>query len=156
MHLKNLIFNKKGILAIVFMIIILTGCCKENHDEFIKPTIIGKWDIVQVDSCSRSNQPTSPFYVIQTFPDTGSIVFNNDSTGYFVSPIREITCNETNFKWIYNKLRGIIELDFPNGSTIAIIKTFTADSLELYIERYCSGISLIGISEYYCFKMKKN
>lgn len=128
--------RKPIILFILFFLI--SSCCKEEVEINEFPSLFGYWDITQIDSCVTLLAPPYGLpRIISNFQETGSIFFNEDSTGFINDSIRSITCGETNFSWEYNKIYSKIYLTFSNGITDCFITTFKKDTIELYLRNYC-------------------
>lgn len=124
------------ISRLFFIMIIFTSCCKEDEIIIEYPTLIGSWNIVQVDSC-RLSQTSRKWTIYSSHQETGSMVFNQDSTGNFIDTIRSITCGEKDFIWKHDNINSLIDFYFSNGFTIGILKTLKKDTIEFYLRDYC-------------------
>lgn len=145
----------KKLLIILIAFLLLTFCCKEEEQINEFPSLIGPWDIIQIDSCYQVSGNYEPLpFIISSFQEKGSIVFNKDSTGFFADPIRSITCGETNFSWRHNKIDGQIGITLSNGITRCYIKTFKRDTVEFFINDYCNK-RYVGVGFLYYMKLIK-
>lgn len=143
----------RNLIIIFAALFLLTFCCKEEEPKIEFPSLVGHWDIIQIDSCVRYVYPyNDPPELRSSFLEKGTIVFNEDSTGFFLDPIRSLTCGETNFNWRHNRIYGQIDLTFPNGKTNCRLKTFKKDTVEFYLKAYCNS-SPIGVVFYYYLKL---
>ena len=115
------------------------------------PTLTGQWDITQIDSCYLGYSSGS-MHKRGSLEGKGSIVFNNDSTGFFIDHVMLLTCGETDFNWDYNKISNKIEFGFENGDSSCSVITFRNDTVEFYMKRYCEPISW-GVSRFYYVKL---
>ena len=116
------------------------------------PTLIGQWNITQIDSCYYSSYPGASMRKEGSLEGKGSIVFNNDSTGFFIDHVMLLTCGETDFNWDYNKISNTIMFGFENGDNRCLVITFKNDTVEFYMKRYCEPIRW-GSSLFYYMKL---
>lgn len=127
----------RTIFYLILIFLLFSGCCKEEEEIIKYPSLIGSWDIIQVDSCYLSSFDGT-WRILSSLQDTGSIVFNRDSSGSFFDPIRLITCGEIEFIWRHDINNELIDFYFSNGATVGILKTFKKDTVEMYLRDYCS------------------
>jgi hypothetical protein len=129
------------------------GCCKETIYQDPN-TIVGKWFIASVDSGVMPNIPVSRFIFLGHLPDTGSVVFQKDSSGYFMTPIRHLTDTSLFFTWKHDLLNGLIVFQFPKVKTYAFVNSQCADSISLYFADYLEDPRQ-GSSQFYRLELKK-
>ena len=126
---------KTRLICFVIIPILFIQCCKET-DYPIGYSIVGKWNIIKIDSGLMSSNIVSDFTLLERLPDTGSIVFDKDSTGHFTKPIRNLTGKEMAFSWQHMKYNGILNFSFANGSTYAYIQKQNRDTLDILFWNY--------------------
>jgi hypothetical protein len=136
-------------LVCFFLGIILVSCYKENV-PVINP-LIGEWSIFQVDSGSSPFNPKKYFTLIKQLEYSGSIEFKNDSTGYLLGSIANISDNMSKFLWEYDTtyLPNIyIPFAFLSGESLAVMDTLYSDTLKIYFPDFIFLPHLVGIK--YC------
>ena len=146
--------KSKSILLILPLIIIgLSGCNKDTvYPEGY--SIIGRWNLVELNSGRMPTIPWSMYIMSATLPNTGTIVFNQDSTGHFVKPIRAITGGILDFNWSHDKLRGLIDFTLSNGTSFAWVQSQLRDSMDLLFVDYLRR-QYIGSQQYYHMELVK-
>ena len=139
-------------LIILLFLLLFSSCCKEEDPIIEYPSLIGSWEIIQVDSCHYNYES---MVHDATFIEKGSIIFNKDSTGLFENSIRTYKCGETDFYWRHNNENDIIDFMFSNGNTIGILDKFKTDTIDMYFRDDCDDLSSISWTDYYFFRLKR-
>jgi len=148
MRLKNFILISSLLLAFF-------SCCKEEI-IYEGNTLIGSWEVHQIDSCTWYSFATDIFNHKDTLPYTTSIIFSEDSTGMIADKIPSINGEYQNFHWSHNRQRNRIDFTFNDSiSTYAFISTQKTDILNFYMIDFL-GPGTMGSLYCYYFKMKRN
>lgn len=142
----------RTIFYLTLIFFLFSGCCKEEDEIIEYPTLIGTWNIIQVDSCYLLSSPRI-WIMLSSYQESSSMIFHKDNTGSFVDPIRSITCGEKEFSWRHNKTNDLIDFNFANGLTNGILKTFKKDTIEFYLREYCNDWFSNSTSLYYLLKL---
>jgi hypothetical protein len=144
--------NFKNAILPVFLALSLLSCSK---DDIPQPnSIIGKWNIVQIDSVRSLSDAPFNAYHISTIPWTGKIAFNKDSSGQFLPAIPFIADTVLAFTWSHNKITNRIIFNSSIGQTYAIVKYQVADTLEIYLRGFIPSQG-IGVVRMYYLKITK-
>ncbi len=144
----------KRVLLILPLIITGFICCSKDPVYPEGYSIIGRWNIVELDSGRMPDIPSSMYIMAATLSDTGTVVFNRDSTGHFVTPIRTMTGGIPDFIWSHDKLQGLIDFTLSNGTSFAWVQSQLQDSLDILFADYLER-KYIGSRQYYHLKLVK-
>lgn len=131
-----------------------TSCYKDPDIPTSIDTIIGKWEVIQIDSVMHGYGIDKEYW-ISSHPinDTCSVEFFPDSTGQFSRPFRSMIGTKTTFKWYHEFLHGRIYFTFDSlNMTFGVIAEQKTNDLELYVQDYL-GHDIVGGNWFYDLKM---
>jgi hypothetical protein len=145
----------KSVAVLCFIMLMINSCCKEV--VFTPPyTLIGKWEISDVDSLYMVTGSAEDLYGhIAKLPVTGFVEFQADSSGFFDSSIRSIVGLDNDFTWHYSALWGRIDFRFNESEeTYGIIISQLRDTVQFYFADYLNR-NPIGVAYFYRIKLVK-
>lgn len=120
--------------------------------------MVGQWNIFQVDSGYSPSNPKKWFNLIRQLEYTGSFVFKEDSTGYLIGSITNITENQHKFIWAFDTTYAKytwIPFAFLSGTAFAMLDTLYSDTLSFYFPDFIFQPDILGINYYYHIQLVK-